>query len=98
MKEDVLTAPVKIGFFGSATNSDGRFISPCKDRRTDVLGVTALGLSSLPGWTIGTSVLGSARNRGEISPDWRKKMKLTLQLAIKNGFWGYPVRQIGDRK
>jgi hypothetical protein len=26
------------------------------------------------------------------------KMKLTLQLAIKNGFLGYPVRQIGDRK
>jgi hypothetical protein len=44
------------------------------------------------------SLSNSARNSGEISPEWRKKMKLTLQLAIKNGCWGYPVRQIGDRK
>jgi hypothetical protein len=43
--------------------------------------ITSIGFNTSKGL-----VLGSARNSGEISPDWRKKMKWTLQLAIKNGF------------
>jgi hypothetical protein len=43
-------------------------------------------------------VTTSARNSGDISPDWRKINKFTIQLAKKYAIWGNPVRQIGDRK